>query len=64
MSQMTISSPYLGIALLVIFVFAGKTFRDNWKQKGANWKRNCWIAGIAATLCFCALAFIPFAPQS
>ncbi|WP_316863430.1 hypothetical protein [uncultured Cohaesibacter sp.] len=63
MSQLAITNPYLGIALLVVFVLAGKIFRDNWKQQGTHWKRNCWLAGLVATACFCILAFIPFVPH-
>ena len=59
-SQLTQSSPYLGIALLILFVFAGKIFRDNFKLKGAHWQRNCWLAGAVATACFTILAFSPF----
>ena len=62
MSQLTISSPLVGIALLIVFVIAGKVFRDNWKLKGAHWKRNCIVAGLIATTCFAILAFIPFVP--
>nr|WP_321982261.1 hypothetical protein [uncultured Cohaesibacter sp.] len=63
MSNLVIYSPYLGIAVLVIFVLSGKVFRDNWKAAGPHWKRNCWLSGIVATLCFLALAFIPFVPH-
>ena len=62
MPRTSISSPYVGIAILMIFVLAGKVFRDNWKLKGEYWKRNCWLAGAVAAVCFCALAFIPFVP--
>ena len=61
-TQLTITNPYLGIAILVLFCVAGKIFRDNWKLKGANWKRNCWLSGLVATACFAVLAFIPFVP--
>jgi hypothetical protein len=62
-SSLVISNPYVGIAILVVFVLSGKVFRDNWKQKGETWKRNCWLAGIVAILCFLAMAFIPFIPH-
>jgi len=62
-SSLVISNSYLGIALLVIFCLAGKVFRDNWKRKGDNWKRNCWLSGLVATACFLILAFVPFVPQ-
>ncbi|WP_146006404.1 hypothetical protein [Cohaesibacter celericrescens] len=60
MSLFTNSAPYLGIALLMIFVIAGKVFRDNWKLKGHHWQRNCWMAGLVASACFGFLAFVPF----
>lgn len=62
--DLAITSPIVGLTLLVVFVIAGKIFRDNWKQQGPNWKTKCWIAGIVAFCCFLALAFIPFAPSS
>ncbi|MCT4657373.1 MAG: hypothetical protein N4A65_16390 [Cohaesibacter sp.] len=60
---LAISSPLMGIALLLVFVISGKVFRDNWKLQGGNWKRNCWLSGILASLCFAILAFVPFAPN-
>lgn len=63
MTNLTFSSPMLGIAILVIFVFAGRTWRLNWKEKGEGWKLKCWISGLIATACFAFLAFVPFAPQ-
>lgn len=63
MPALTITSPIIGIGILILFVVSGKVFRDNWKQQGENWKRNCWVSGIVAALCFAILAFIPFAPQ-
>ena len=63
MSQLTLTNPILGIAILVLFLLAGRVFRENWKLKGANWKRNCWLAGAVATACFLVLAFIPFVPK-
>ena len=63
-SAIAITSPAIGVALLVVFVVAGKVFRDNWKQQGPNWKRNCWIAGVVAASCFAVLAFIPFMPTA
>nr|WP_321457898.1 hypothetical protein [uncultured Cohaesibacter sp.] len=63
MSNLVISNPYVGIAILIVFVLAGKVFRDNWKAQGVNWKRNCWLSGGVATFCFMVLAFIPFVPH-
>ncbi|MCV6547679.1 MAG: hypothetical protein OIF56_10420 [Cohaesibacter sp.] len=64
MENLSITSPLAGIILLVLFVFSGKTFRDNWKQQGDNWKRNCWISGLIALVCFSILAFVPVAPPA
>jgi hypothetical protein len=64
MENMSITSPLAGIALLVLFVVSGKVFRDNWKQQGPNWKRNCWVSGLLALGCFAILAFVPFAPSA
>jgi cytochrome c oxidase assembly factor CtaG len=60
--DLAITSPIVGITLLVLFVIAGKIFRDNWKQQGPNWKVKCWISGVVALVCFLVLAFIPFMP--
>lgn len=62
MSDLSFSSPLLGIALLVIFAFAGRTFRQNWKEKGEGWKAKCWISGLIVVACFCFLAFVPYRP--
>lgn len=59
----TISSSLAGIVILIVFVLAGKIFRENWKLKGPNWKRNCWISGLVAAACFGLLAFVPFVPE-
>ncbi|WP_319530256.1 hypothetical protein [uncultured Cohaesibacter sp.] len=62
MSQFAITSPIVGMIILVVFVLAGKVFRDNWKLRGPNWKRNCWLSGLVAAACFGVLAFVPFMP--
>ncbi|SNY92607.1 hypothetical protein SAMN04515647_2878 [Cohaesibacter sp. ES.047] len=62
MSHIAITSPFVGMTVLVIFVIAGKVFRDNWKLGGAHWKRNCWLSGLVAAACFGVLAFVPFLP--
>ena len=62
-SHLVLTNPFVGMAILVIFVLAGKVFRDNWKAKGENWKRNCWLAGLVALACFIILGFVPFVPR-
>ncbi len=51
--------PYVGIVLLVVLVFSGRTFRENWKAQGPGWKVKCWISGLLALVCFAVLAFVP-----
>lgn len=62
MAQLTLSSPLLAVLLLVAFVFAGRTLRKNWKEKGEGWQLKVWISGAIVVICFCILAFIPVAP--
>ena len=52
-------SPLTGTALLLVMVFAGRAFRQNWKAQGPHWKLKAWPYGLAAAAAFLALAFIP-----
>ncbi len=51
--------PIIALILLLIMIFSGKFFRDNWKAQGRNWKIKCWISGLAALASFMILAFVP-----
>ena len=63
MSDLSFSSPFIGIALLVVFGLAGRSFRKNWKEQGENWKLKCWVSGLIVVGCFAFLAFVPYAPR-
>lgn len=52
-------TPIVALILLLIMVFSGKFFRDNWKTQGRNWKIKCWISGLSALVSFMILAFVP-----
>lgn len=51
--------PYVGIFLIIVLVFSGRTFRENWKAQGPGWKVKCWISGVIALISFSVLAFVP-----
>lgn len=52
-------SPAAGVILLLVMIFTGRAFRQNWKAQAPGWKKRAWIYGVPAALCFMALAFIP-----
>lgn len=58
LSSLTLS-PAAGIILLLVMVFAGRQFRENWKAQAPGWQKRAWLYGVPAALCFAALAFIP-----
>ena len=47
------------IALLLVMIFAGRAFRENWKAQAQGWTSRAWLYGLPATLAFFALALIP-----
>ncbi|MEP3299269.1 MAG: hypothetical protein ABJO27_22800 [Pseudoruegeria sp.] len=53
-------TPATGIALLLIMIFAGRAFRENWKAQAPGWQRRAWGFGLPAALSFFALAFLQF----
>ncbi len=52
-------SPAMGVILLLVMIFSGRAFRNNWKRQEPGWKKRSWLYGIPAGLSFAALAFIP-----
>jgi hypothetical protein len=52
-------TPTAGVLLLLVMIFAGRAFRQNWKAQRPGWERRAWLLGLPATLAFFALAFIP-----
>jgi hypothetical protein len=52
-------TPLTGILLLLVMIFSGRAFRQNWKTQGEGWVGRAWLYGLAAALAFFALALIP-----
>lgn len=52
-------SPAMGVVLLLVMIFAGRAFRNNWKRQDEGWQMRAWLYGLPAALSFAALAFIP-----
>ena len=49
-----------GIILLLILIFAGKAFRENWKQQERPWILKSWIYGTLSAVSFLILVFFKF----
>ncbi|SLN43314.1 hypothetical protein PSA7680_02170 [Pseudoruegeria aquimaris] len=54
-------TPLTGILLLLVMIFAGRAFRENWKAQEEGWQKRAWLYGLPAAFCFFALALIPLA---
>lgn len=52
-------TPVTGTVLLLVMLFCGRQFRDNWKRQAEGWQGRAWIYGVPVTLSFLALALIP-----
>ncbi|WP_424933793.1 hypothetical protein [Amaricoccus macauensis] len=52
-------SPTIAIVLLLVMLFAGRSFRLNWKAQEPGWEQRAWAFGVPAAIAFFALAFIP-----
>lgn len=61
MPNTTTLTPLTATILLLVMVFAGRGFRQNWKAQGPRWVLKAWLYGVPALLAFAALAFIPLA---
>ena len=49
-----------GIFLLLILIFAGKAFRENWKKQERPWILKSWIYGTLSAVSFLILVFFKF----
>ena len=47
------------LILLIIFIFLGRLFIVNWKNKKEGWQTKAWINGIITLISFLILAFLP-----
>lgn len=52
-------TPLTGTIILLIMIFSGRAFRENWKAQAPGWQRRAWLYGLPAAAGFAALAFIP-----
>ncbi len=55
-------TPISGVLLLLVMIFAGRAFRENWKAQKDGWQRRAWLFGVPAAGCFFALVLLPFTP--
>jgi hypothetical protein len=52
-------TPLMGIILLLIMIFCGRAFRENWKVQTTGWLSKAWVYGLAAFVSFLIIALIP-----
>jgi len=52
-------TPVTGTALLLVLVFCGRGFRQNWKAQEDGWVLRSWLYAIPVLISFVALAFLP-----
>ncbi|MCV6596235.1 MAG: hypothetical protein OIF40_04020 [Mangrovicoccus sp.] len=52
-------TPLTGTLLLLVMLFCGRQFRENWKLQAPGWEARAWIYGLPAAVSFFALALIP-----
>ena len=54
-------SSYAGLLLVLLMIFFGRAFRENWKAKEKNWILKSWIYGLfSAASFFGIIIFSPF----
>jgi len=51
--------PYLGLILVLVMIFFGRAFRDNWKNKNDRWLIKAWIYGVISSSSFFIIALVP-----
>ena len=50
---------YVGLILVLLMIFFGRAFRENWKIKKGRWILKSWIYGLITATSFFVIAFIP-----
>jgi|TARA_B100001059_G_scaffold28555_1_gene23141 hypothetical protein len=48
-----------GLFLLIILIFSGRAFRENWLKKDENWIYKSWLFGLISLFSFLILALLP-----
>ena len=49
----------IGLILVILMIFFGKAFRENWKNKNGRWLLKAWIYGLISFSSFFMIALIP-----
>ncbi|WP_108259350.1 hypothetical protein [Mangrovicoccus ximenensis] len=52
-------TPLWATGLLLVMVFCGRQFRENWKAQREGWVLRAWSYGLPAAASFALLAFLP-----
>ena len=50
---------YTGLILIILMVFFGRAFRENWKKKKNKWVLKAWIYGLISSSSFFIIALVP-----
>jgi len=48
-----------GLLILIVLIFSGRAFRQNWLKKNKNWIYKSWLFGVISLLSFLILALLP-----
>ena len=48
-----------GLILLIVLIFSGRAFRENWIKKGKKWIFKSWFYGLISSVSFLILVLIP-----
>jgi hypothetical protein len=51
--------PYIGLIVIVLMIFFGQAFRENWKNKNGRWVLKAWIYGSISFSSFFMIALVP-----
>ena len=51
--------PYLGLILVLLMIFFGRAFRENWKNKNDGWLLKAWVYGLISCTSFFMIALVP-----
>tara|TARA_B100000795_G_C22348631_1_gene267832 strand:- start:221 stop:409 length:189 start_codon:yes stop_codon:yes gene_type:complete len=50
---------YAGLILVILMIFFGQAFRENWKNKNGRWLLKAWIYGSISFSSFFMIALVP-----
>ena len=49
----------IGLILVILMIFFGQAFRENWKNKNGKWLLKAWIYGLISFFSFFMIALVP-----